>query len=400
MDTAPRQFEGDGGRPKQASIASGLLLTVVAWFLSRLTVGVALGESRNPFSFTPSLWTRVDSFNYLLIAEHGSTFGPCPLGSVPRYFGIKHCGSAAWLPGYPWVIRALHSTGISFEDCGLLISWLAMAVAIFLVWLGWARALSKTRALLLLVLFGVFPGAVYNFALFPTSLALALVVGAILAATRKRSAVTALLMVCAGLCYPSAWFAAGGLAIGIIMATYFDERAELVPRALLALAGLGSLLVLGFYDAVTVGHVNAYFLLQGQSGGQPKTFPGQEFLLTIFKRNTAVQQQIGAFGGAMLAVQAIVAFVVAGLVALTTAIGWRRRDGDTAELYPALVGVVVFLSLVLLSNAGAWTRSVVLAAPCVVCLRRIPTPLLGALVVGVGVTTALMSRSFFLFYGP
>jgi len=400
MDATSQKLDGDGGQPRRGSIASGALLTAVAWFLSRVIVGAAWGPSRNPLIFSPSLWTRVDSFNYLLIAEHGSTFGSCPPGSVPRFFGMRYCGSAAWLPGYPWVIRALHSTSLSFEDCGLLISWLALAVAMFLVWLGWARALSKIRALLLLVLFGVFPGAVYNFALFPTSLALALVVGAILAATRKRHAVAALLMTCAGLCYPSAWFAAGGLAIGIILVTYFRERAVFIPRALWALAGLGSLLALGFYDAWTVGHFNAFFLAQRQSGGQAKTFPGQEFFLTIFKRNSDVQRQIGAFGGAMLAVQAIVAIAVSGLAAATTAIRWRRREGDPAALYPALVGIVVVLFLILVSNAGAWTRSVALAAPCVVCLRRIPTPLLCALVVMVGLTTALMSRSFFLFYGP
>ena len=66
------------------------------------------------------------------------------------------------------------------------------------------------------------------------------------------------------------------------------------------------------------------------------------------------------------------------------------------QLYPALVGVAVTLALVFVSSGGAWSRSVVLAAPCVVCLRRAPLPLLCAIVAIVGITTAVISRSFFV----
>ncbi len=65
-------------------------------------------------------------------------------------------------------------------------------------------------------------------------------------------------------------------------------------------------------------------------------------------------------------------------------------------IYPALAGVaVVVLVLFHAANGGAWNRSIVLAAPAIVCLRRIPLPLLWAVVAIVGVITALLSRSFF-----
>ena len=88
----------------------------------------------------------------------------------------------------------------------------SLAVALFLVWLGWGRELHPVRALLFLIAFGSFPGAVYNCALFPTSLALAGVVGALLAATRERFLLAAVLMTLSGLLLirrrgsqPAAW---------------------------------------------------------------------------------------------------------------------------------------------------------------------------------------------------
>ena len=68
----------------------------------------------------------------------------------------------------------------------------------------------------------------------------------------------------------------------------------------------------------------------------------------------------------------------------------------TADLYAALVGVAVIVGIMVDSaTGGAWNRSVVLAAPVVVCLRRLPAPVLVIVLVVVGTTTALMSRFFF-----
>jgi hypothetical protein len=250
-----------------------------------------------------------------------------------------------------------------------------------------------------LVLFAVFPGAVYDYALFPTSLALALVVGSVLAAIGHRPVLGATLMALAGLCYPSAWFAAVGLAVAMVVRAYGTGRLALVPGALWGVAGLGSIVVLGAYDQLSTGRIDAYFVIQHSavSGGQ--AFPGQGLLAIVFDRHTTPQRQLGPLGGDMLAVQALGALALAGGAAV---VALRRRPGRraTAALYPAAVGVGVVLALVLTNNPGAWNRSVVLAAPCVVCLRRVPTPVLAVVVVLVGATTALISRSFFLFNGP
>lgn len=377
-----------------------MLLTIVAWWCSRLVVGVAWGPTRNPLDFSFGDWTRVDSFNYLSIAERGSSFGYCPKDSLPRYFHQTYCGTAGWLPGYPLVVRGLHLTGLDIYRCAQIVSLMAFAVALFLAWLGWCRELSRTRAVVVLCLVGVFPGAVYDFALFPMSLALACILGAVLAATRDRFFVAALLMMGAGLCYPSAWLAAGGLTAGLVVAGLARSPKEAVRQGLWGVAGLGSLLLLGFYDYLAVNHLNAYFVVQAQRGAsQLGGAAGQAYWDLIVRRDNQEQLQLGSFGGDMLAVQAVVATLLCLASVVPVAVAGVRRRVDVVDLYPLSVGVGVTLSLVVISTPGAWNRSIALAAPGVLCLRRAPPAVLAGVVVVVVAVTALASRSFFTFTG-
>ena len=403
MIESPHPTHDSESHPQsRAPIASGILLTVIAWFLSRIVVGAAWGPARNPLTYLPSLWKRRDSFHYLAIAVQGRTFGRCgtpgfPANAITRFAHLQLCGTAGWLPGYPELIKAVHVTGLARPDAALLVSWSAIAIAMFLIWIGWGRDLTPGRALLLLVLFGIFPGCVYNFALYPTSVALAFVVGSVLAATRERFFIAALLMAVAGICYPSAWFAAGGLALGLVIFALPLGPRVIMRRAIWGLAGLSSLLVLWLHDQIAFDHFDAYFLIQNQPNVQPpQAFPGQGFLILVIKENTVVQKLMGRFSAAVLAIQSIVALALSGAAAVLATKGARREKLDPAQLYPALVGITMTVVLVLVSNAGAWTRSVVLAAPCVVCLRRIPLPILCGIIGVVGVTTALISRPFFV----
>jgi hypothetical protein len=369
-----------------AGLATGVLLTAAAWILSRGIDSIGWGPARNPFTFQPLLWGRWDSLNYGVIAAHGRTFGRCgspgfPASSVTGYFKETWCGTAGWLPGFPWLTHALGTTGYPLGDSGLLISWLAMATALFLVWFGWGRDLSPVRAGALLLLFGLFPGSVYNFAFFPTSLALAGVVGAVLAATRGRYFIGAILMTLAGLCYPSAWFAAAGLAAGLVIVALPLGLWVVIRRALWGLAGLSSLVILAIHDQIDFGHANAYFVMQSIVGGPPVGFPGQPFL----KR----------FGRDALSFQAVLALVLVGGAVIHTTVGWMRKERDAKRVYPAAVGVVVVLGLLVSIHVGVWNRSIVLAAPCVVCLRRLPLPLLLVVVAVVGATSAVVSHFFF-----
>jgi len=382
----------------RSGIGSGLALTVLAWLTCRITVGARWGPAHNPIRFDPKLWARWDSLMYASIARFGRTFGECnqpPFRSQPNLLHATWCGTAGWLPGYPWLIRGIQTMGLSLSDAGLLISWVAMAVALFIVWFGWLRDLHPVRAGLVMVLFGVFPGAVYNFAIFPTSVALAGVVSAILAATRERFMIAAVLMTAAGLCYPSAWFAAGGLAVGMVFMGWSLGTKMLARRGLWGMAGLTSLVILGIHDQIFFGHPNAYVLLDTGPGLDANGFPGDYLFHLVIQRDTEEQNLIGREAALALALQGLIAVATVLLSTFVTAGSWAKaRIVD--DVYPAAVGLAVVLSIVLLSaNGGAWNRSVVLAAPCVVCLRRLPWPLLALIVAVSGLTTAFVSRAFF-----
>lgn len=390
----------DSGAPR-ASFATGVALTAVVWVVSRTMITITWGPARNPFEFNPYLWARWDSINYLGIAQHGRAFGRCgspgePASDLSRLTHQVWCGSAGWLPGYPWLIHVLGSLGLSLPDAGLLISWVAMAGTLLVAWWGWCRDLPAVRALVVLLLVGLFPGAVYNFAYFPTSLALLGVVGALFAASREHFFVAALLMTLAGLCYPSAVFAAVGLAIGLVLVALSKGGPTIVRRGLWGVAGLGSLLVLGVHDQIAFGHANAFYLMDTSPGLRAPGFPGENFLRTVFSRDSFEQKPIGRSAATVLAVQAALSVVLAAASAVVAAVGWHRRDRNPFVVYPALVGLAVVGGIMVdQATGGAWNRSVVLAAPCVLCFRRLPFPVLAVAVVVVGAVTTLMSHAFF-----
>ena len=381
-----------------ASIPFGILLAASSWFVCRVIVSLTWAPARNPFSINTTPWFQWDSGNYLSIASHGITFGRCggpgfPESSIERWLNVRWCGTAGWLPGYSWLVSALHLLGFSLPLAGLLLSWVAMAAAMFLIWFGWARDLPPIRSFLLLMLFGLFPGAVYSFAIFPLSIALLCIMGSVFAATRERFFVAALFMVFGGLCYPSAWFAAAGLAIGLVLVAIPFGRSTMVRRGLWGVAGLASLPILGLLDWSTVGTALAYFKSQSNYNSGA---PGMYFFRLLFTTKTRQQQAIGRFYGEVLAFQALLAAVITGYAACSTSLAWRRGQRAPLQIYPAVVGASVAMGLVVLGNAAAWNRSIVLAAPCIVCLRKTPMPWLVGVIAVVGVTTLLISRPFFL----
>lgn len=384
------------GRERQPPLLVGIVLTVVAWVFGRLVVAASWGPARNPFDVSIQNWKRLDSHHYFRLAQLGNSFLRCPQGSLPAYLHVTYCGSAGWLPGYPLVLDALHGVGVGFDVGAQFVAWVAFAVAIFLVWWGWCRTLHWARALAVLCLFAVFFGAVYDYALFPISLALACTVGAVLAATRERLFVSALLMVGAGLCYPSAWFAAGGLAIGLVLTGLRRTPREALRRGAWGLASLVSLPVLGIYDYLTVHRFDAYFAVQGQAGSQIRGGPGHAYLDLVFRHDLPEQIRAGHFGAAMLAVQGIVAPLLIGGAVVALLVDWRKQRAESRDLYALSVGLGVTVALMLLTNPGAWQRGIALAAPAVPCLRRAPAvALIGALAVTATVT-ALTSHVFWV----
>jgi hypothetical protein len=236
----------------------------------------------------------------------------------------------------------------------------------------------------------VFPGAVYNFAVFPTSLALAFVLGALVAAIRERFVMAALLMVGAGLCYPSAWFAAIGFAVALVAVAHRYAPAEQYRRGLFGLLGFGSLLVLVLISRPW----NAFLLVNRQN--RTGAVPGEDFVRLLLTQRTDSEKGLGHFYSSVLAVQGVVVVLLVAFAAVIAIKSWRSSAPDLSLVYPASVGIAVVLGVVALNtNGGACNRSVVLAAPCAVCLRRLPFAILCIIVVATGAVTAIMSSSFF-----
>ena len=175
-------------------------------------------------------------------------------------------GLAPWLsladaePAHLWVYYRL---------AGVVISWVAFYLVIYLVWTQWGRSLSSGRALILLLMFSLFPGCVYNFAVFPLSVTL-LLHGAIVAAIRERFVLVGVLLLAAGLCYPTTWFLTVGLMIGVALVARKDWR-EIVKRVTLASFGLLSILALAFFEPS--GHPFAYFSFQERGRSDPQAPP-------------------------------------------------------------------------------------------------------------------------------
>jgi hypothetical protein len=381
-------------RTPASSIGVGVVLSLAAWLLSRIVVGARKKQSRNPFSFHPQVWFRHDSFTYLYLSEHRTTLVYCSPGSYSYDLHITWCGSAVYLPGYSWLIAVAHAVGVSASSAGVAISWLALAATLFLVWLGWARDLHPARALVLLVLFGVFPGAVYNFAMFPTSLALLFMVAGVLLITRGHFAWAALVLVCAGLCYPTEWPAGAALVIAVVVVSWPLGVAETLRRGAWTLAGLGSIIVLGITDQFQTGHFTAYFL--EVDGVSPSLWGAlDKSARLIFEARSIEQRPLGSLARTALSVQAGFSIALSGLAAALAFVGRRITALEAETVYPAMVGMGVVLGVLAAGNNSGWNRSIVLAAPCVVSLRKLPMPLLAAIVMLVAIVTYILSGSFF-----
>ena len=294
---------------------------------------------------------------------------------------IRHarwCGTAGWLPGYPYAIEFVGYLGIHSLTAGLLIPALSLAGALAVIWWGWTRSLPPWSSFLILVLFAVFPGAIYNYAEYPTALALLGMVTAIFAATRQRNAVVALGIAVAGISYTSAGFAALGLVVAMVVDGWPRSRNEVLKRAAWGAVGFSSLALLAVHDQIAFHHWDAYGLIQNETHETFGSLPGSQLYDLIVHRTTGTQILIGHNGAIIMAIQAVLAIAV---VLAASSIGlrhwWRseraeRSERSTLDLYPAVVG---FVSILIMADSGTgsiWHRGLVLAAPSIVGFRRLP----------------------------
>lgn len=127
-----------------------------------------------------SAWNQWDAMWFSRLARYGY-HGPNPAGM--SYF---RAGEAAFLPGMPWAIRGVHLGVGSYVAAALVVSFAAGAVAATSLWLLAHDRYGRAAADRAVVLFVVFPYAVFLFAGYSEPLLLALILPAWVLADRGR----------------------------------------------------------------------------------------------------------------------------------------------------------------------------------------------------------------------
>ncbi len=372
------------------------------FLMVRLFVTIASPHWVRPWSISPTSWTRVDAFNYLDIATFGRRLAACPDKLVHFFHGHITCGTAGWLPGYPYVLRGVHAlTGLSVAASGLLVSSLFALAALMLMWVGILRDEPRVRGLLLLLLFAVFPGAVYNFAIFPTSMALAGLVGSIVALRHERYVLATAAMTVAAAAYPSVIYVFPAFVFALIAIDPQCRTALRVARRVgLAMFGLSPYVALWIHDQVVFHQWNLYSRIQSISGAT--IFPPKNPLFIVWhlvvKRDTITQQLQGPTASWWIAAQFMVA---TGLIAGAVLLAWRERHADldlATEVYPVLIGLFGYLGVFLSGSDSGVVRGIMICAPAVLMYRRVSTrvlvtALIVTTIVTIGISTLYFDRT-------
>ncbi|MEI7479400.1 MAG: hypothetical protein WCK25_03730 [Actinomycetes bacterium] len=365
----------------------------------RFFVTIASPHWVRPWSISPTPWTRVDAFNYLDIATFGRRIAACPDKLVHFFHGHITCGTAAWLPGYPYVLRGVHElTGMSVAASGVLMSTLFALAALMMLWGGVLKDEPRARGLLLLLLFAVFPGAVYNFAIFPNSMALAGIVGTVVALRQKRVVLATVAMVVAAAAYPSVIYAFPAFAFALIAVDPQCRTAlRVVRRVCLALLALTPYVALWIHDQVVFHRWNLYSQIQSDAGVTvlPPKNPLSIVWHLVVKRDTITQVLQGPTASWWIAAQFLIATMLIGTAVF---VAWRhRRLGlDLAtEFYPVLIGLSVYTGVFLSGTTGGVYRGIVIAAPAVLIFRRVSTRVLITVLIVTTIVTIGISTLYF-----
>jgi hypothetical protein len=252
----------------KVALARAVLPPVAAFALARaLLSAAAVAAGVEPLR--PGSWCRFDCGHYVRIALYGYELAPCPADS---YFAGSWCGNTAWLPGYPMLIRAVHSLGASPRGAGVLVAGLCAFLTLALLWNVLLPRAARTGAsvggmapgaLLALALAAFFPGGIYAHAIYPLGPFGLATVLCLVTAARGQAVAAGLAGAVAASAYPP------GLVLAPVLATGFllDGGADLASRvrravtgALLTVAGFGAVLVVQHHDT---GSWKAFALVMG-----------------------------------------------------------------------------------------------------------------------------------------
>jgi hypothetical protein len=331
------------GHTGRRSVANGLpplIAFICGWLLIASQVPHGLAGVIKPATFS-----RWDSAWYQRIALHGYRLRlHCHHWHHTARPGVHLCTSATWFPGYPLLMRAVSTTGISLTLAGVMIAWLFWYLTLLMIWLlseptpeGPASPWGTTTRWLCLLIAAFFPGQIYFAAVFPISMAafgmLACCYWSARAPNRSLAAIAGLI---AGSAYLPTVAVVPGLVIAAVVTKDRRARAAMCWGAGGVAAGVVAVLA---YAQVSVGRWSAYFYTEQVDYGVRAHDP----LTTIIARFTSfvpvpASSPLRAIAEQGLLVALLLVLALAGFAAGTRA---GLKAADIVLIIAAVVGWLI-----------------------------------------------------------
>ena len=350
-----------------------------------IAVRILFSEAATAVGFDASRaasWFRWDSGHYLAIATTGYEYFSCArIGGRPG----DVCGNAAWFPLYPWMLKPLIALGVAPAMAGVWVAGLGSLGMLVALWNGFLRRRGM-RGWLVLGMAAVFPGAVYQQAIFPTSLALLCLVLAGFFIVRERWVLAGLFGAGVALSYVTGVLVAAPNAVAAFLRTRGLRPAVVAG----GLAVCGLLLVLVLHQ-VLLGHWDAFYWVH-RKGFSAMARPVDAFLGVVGPAFDAGSDPRARTVGAQT-------LTVAGLVLLGigTAVVTRRRPSPIRSWAAISAGVFWFFPLVVGRGVSVY-RSEALVLPVLLLLIELPPWVLAPLLIWLVVLAEAMGRLFFTGY--
>ena len=329
----------------------------------------------------PHAWGRWDSGHYYSIATRGYELFSC--AQVPGYDPTQHCGNAAWLPGYPLLVRALMGLHIGQDVAGTLIAAAFALGTLIVIWNCFLEAELSVAALATLGLAAFFPGHVYYHAAFPVSMCTFFLVSGLAAYTRRQFLLAGLAGACAAFSYSSGAFVAAVFGLHLLVVERHvpfrqQVRQWILTSGVTALGFAAFLLLL----QLTVGTWEAYFLVQAKYNYDP-TWPW----MAVFHH--ALEARLS--GSKFTNVQTTFVAVMS-LLLLAAAVRKRREAAD--GLFALFLLVYWWVPLALGGSLSLYRAESMLIG-AVPLARKLPLPVLLVLLAIAFVIASRMGVLFF-----
>ena len=364
-------------RPSAASAAAHALAWPFAAWVAALAGLVATAAATGHGPFDAGTWAHWDSAHYLAIARHGySDFHPCE--------GGHWCGDAAWFPGYPLLMAALHGVGLPLAGAAVALSWAFTFAAIVVLWVTFLRELPRVAALGGLAFAAWTPGQVFDYALFPLSMLFFFTALTLRFLVHARPLAAGLAAAAAVLSHPVGITLA---LVGTIWLAAVSSRDRLRAIGLFAVPSLLAFFLILAVQRAQTGRWSAFFDVQSRYGhGIHDPFGVASNAILLLARTPSFLTRENAPPLQMVLVCAVLLAVVA-----QTAL---RRRGSQVDLLLVVWALVTWAFPLTQANVSYW-RSEAALAPLAILVARLPRAVLVPAVAAFVVVSVPLAWLFF-----